>query len=141
MSKSRSSALLSLRSINNLQSFGSHTRLLTANSFETERELWSVYLYLADGHTVKLATVNVVTPKHEITAHADFKWQDLLDTRIWFALIVGVGAVWFTSRKTRQMQELRELKRRESDTSAKGSKDAIDGLQRKLNALNQKFAQ
>lgn len=100
-----------------------------------------MYLYLSDDDTVKLATVNVVTPKHEMMADTDFKWQDLLDPRIWFALIAGVGAVWFTSRKTRQMQEERELKRRENDTSAKGSKDAIDSLQRKLNALNQKFAQ
>lgn len=127
-----------MRRLKNFQVEKGVSKIVAVDSWEIEKELWSLMIYLDDGRSVKLASVNVITPKDHTKASTDLSWQDILDPRIWIVVITGCGAIWFTSRKTKKLNEERDRKEKES---VKDSRDAIDNLQRKLDALNKKFPQ
>lgn len=114
--------------------------IVEVDSHETEKEVWTLYVYLSKGKKIFLSSLNVMTPKGESGPPPAFSFSDLLDPKLWGMIIIAIVAIWFTTKKTNELQSQREKKEQEAFSAQNKQKNSIDNLAKKLDDMNKKFA-
>lgn len=87
-----------------------------------------------------MASLNILTAKGEKGPAPAFSLEDLLDPKIWLMVAVCIGAVWFTTRKTSEIQKQRSKREQEVYDSRNKQKKSINELSKRLDDMNKRFS-
>lgn len=117
-----------------------NSTIIDVDSHETEKEVWTLYIYLSQNNFIHLLSLNIISPKGENGPTPAFSFSDLLDPKLWMMIVVAFVAIWFTSKKTNEIQNQRSKKEQESFNANNKQKNTIDDLSKKLDDMNKKFS-
>jgi hypothetical protein len=118
----------------------STSSIIEVETHETEREVWTVYIYLSSGGSVTLVSLNILSPKGEISNAQPFTLSDLMDPKLWIMVGVALVGIWFTSKKTSELNAQRQQREQETVGSKNKTKKSIDELSKRLDDMNSKFS-